>query len=79
MVWITQVIFYGLCWLPCNGRQMLRPRILIYTAILCAITAAAAWSIATRLPLTVDVIRDRAAIAREVENERVEKAVFIMP
>jgi cytochrome c oxidase accessory protein FixG len=53
-------------------RHVLRPRILIYTVILFAITAAAAWSIAIRLPLKVDVIRDRATMAREVEGERIE-------
>ena len=53
-------------------RHVLRPRIMVYTAILLAICTAAAWSIATRLPLKVDVIRDRAAMAREVENEQIE-------
>jgi cytochrome c oxidase accessory protein FixG len=53
-------------------RHVLRPRIFIYTAILFAISIAAAWSIAARLPLKVDVIRDRATMAREVEDERIE-------
>jgi len=53
-------------------RHVFRPRIMVYTAILVAICAAAAWSIAVRLPLKVDVIRDRAALAREVENEQIE-------
>jgi cytochrome c oxidase accessory protein FixG len=59
-----------------SGRQMLaqvlRPRVLVYSAILWAIVAAMAVSIAQRVPLKVDVIRDRGALAREVEGDRVE-------
>lgn len=49
-----------------------RPRILSYAAILAAITIAAAVSLWLRVPLKVDVIRDRAAISREVEGGRIE-------
>jgi len=49
-----------------------RPRVLVYTAILGGIIVAAAASIWLRVPLKVDVIRDRAAIAREVEGRWVE-------
>ncbi len=52
--------------------HLIRPRILLYTAILVAITAAAAYSIAVRLPLKVDVIRDRGVLAREVEDGLIE-------
>jgi cytochrome c oxidase accessory protein FixG len=57
-------------------RQMfgraLRPRVLVYTAILGGVVIAAAASIWLRVPLKVDVIRDRAAIAREIEGGKVE-------
>ena len=49
--------------------RVLRPRVLVYSAILLAIMAAGAVSLWLRVPLKVDVIRDRAAIAREVEDE----------
>jgi cytochrome c oxidase accessory protein FixG len=52
--------------------RIARPRVLIYSAILAAITAAAAVSLYLRTPLKVDVIRDRAAIAREVEGGLIE-------
>jgi len=52
--------------------RVLRPRVLIYTFILAAITAAAAFSLYVRVPLKMDVIRDRAAIAREVEGGLIE-------
>jgi cytochrome c oxidase accessory protein FixG len=53
-------------------RQFLRPRVLIYAGILAAVTAAAGVGLYVRVPLKVDVIRDRAAIAREVEGGRIE-------
>jgi cytochrome c oxidase accessory protein FixG len=52
--------------------RVLRPRVLVYGAILLAIAAAAAVSLYVRVPLKVDVIRDRAAIAREVEDGWIE-------
>lgn len=52
--------------------HVLRPRTLIYTGILWAIIGALVVSVATRVPLKVDVIRDRRALAREVEGDRVE-------
>ncbi|MDD5250346.1 MAG: cytochrome c oxidase accessory protein CcoG [Rhodocyclaceae bacterium] len=53
-------------------RHLVRPRILLYGAILVAITSAAAYSIAIRLPLKVDIIRDRGIMAREVEDGLIE-------
>ncbi len=59
-----------------DNRQMiqraLRPRVLVYTAILLAITLAVAFSLFLRTPLKVDVIRDRGALARMVEQGRIE-------
>ncbi|MGE5491034.1 MAG: cytochrome c oxidase accessory protein CcoG [Actinomycetota bacterium] len=52
--------------------HVLRPRIILYTFILLAIVGASAWSLATRVPLKVDVIRDRATLAREAEDGRIE-------
>lgn len=52
--------------------HILRPRVLIYTAILLAIVAASVWSLATRVPLKVDVIRDRSTLAREADDGRIE-------
>ena len=49
-----------------------RPRILLYSAILGAIILAFLWGIATKPNLRVDVIRDRATLAREVEGGMVE-------
>jgi cytochrome c oxidase accessory protein FixG len=52
--------------------RVLRPRVLVYGSILLAITLAATASLYLRVPLKVDVIRDRAAIAREVEGGWIE-------
>ncbi|MFZ2854275.1 MAG: cytochrome c oxidase accessory protein CcoG [Rhodocyclaceae bacterium] len=52
--------------------HLLRPRTILYTSILIAIIVAAAWSLAVRIPLKVDIIRDRSSLAREVDDGRIE-------
>lgn len=52
--------------------HVLRPRILLYAAILVGIVVASAWSLAVRVPLKVDVIRDRSVLAREADDGRIE-------
>ena len=53
-------------------RHVLRPRILVYTAILASIVIAMAVSLATRTPFKVDVVRDRGVMARVVGGGRIE-------
>ncbi|NRT55553.1 cytochrome c oxidase accessory protein CcoG [Sphaerotilus uruguayifluvii] len=53
-------------------QRVLRPRVLIYTAILILIVAAVGASIWLRTPFRVDVIRDRASLARIVDDGRIE-------
>jgi cytochrome c oxidase accessory protein FixG len=55
-----------------KATRLARPRVLVYSAILAAISVAAGLSLWLRTPLKVDVIRDRAAIAREVEGGLIE-------
>ncbi|MEI7613397.1 MAG: cytochrome c oxidase accessory protein CcoG [Betaproteobacteria bacterium] len=52
--------------------HLLRPRTLLYSAILLAIILATAWSLATRIPLKVDILRDRSTLYREMDDERIE-------
>jgi cytochrome c oxidase accessory protein FixG len=52
--------------------RALRPRVLVYLAVLAVIILAASASLWLRVPLKVDVIRDRAAISREVEGGLIE-------
>jgi cytochrome c oxidase accessory protein FixG len=53
-------------------RRAFRPRVLVYSGILWAIIAVAGVALWNRVPLKVDVIRDRAAISREVEGGQIE-------
>ncbi len=53
-------------------RHVLRPRVLLYTAILGAICLAMLASLVMRTPLKVDVVRDRAALSRIAEGGRLE-------
>ncbi|OIJ40080.1 cytochrome c oxidase accessory protein CcoG [Massilia timonae] len=53
-------------------RRMLRPRVLLYGAVLAMLVAAMGTSLALRNPLKLDVIRDRGSMGREVEDGRIE-------
>ena len=52
--------------------RALRPRILIYSGILLAIAIATAAALVLRVPLKVDVIRDRASLSRELLDGSIE-------
>jgi cytochrome c oxidase accessory protein FixG len=52
--------------------HLLRPRTVLYSAILLGIMVATAWSLAIRIPLKVDIIRDRSSLAREADDGRIE-------
>ena len=52
--------------------RILRPRVLIYGAVLAAISAALVISVLLRIPLDVDVIRDRNTLYRETDEGLVE-------
>ena len=53
-------------------RRTLRPRVQIYAAILALIVAAVGTALYLRVPLKLDVIRDRGAMGREVEDGMIE-------
>jgi cytochrome c oxidase accessory protein FixG len=53
-------------------RRVLRPRVLIYSAVLLTLCVAMLASLVTRTPLKVDVVRDRAALSRIVAGGKLE-------
>jgi len=53
-------------------KRAFRPRVLVYSAVLWAIIIAAGVTLWNRVPLKVDVIRDRAALSREVAGGMIE-------
>ncbi len=53
-------------------RRVLRPRVLVYSSILALILAAGFASLLMRTPFKVDVVRDRASLARLVDEGRIE-------
>lgn len=57
--------------------HILRPRIVLYSAILVVILGLCAWFLAHRIPLKVDVIRDRAILAREADDGRIENIYML--
>ena len=53
-------------------RRVLRPRVLVYGAVLAALCIGMVMSLVARTPLKVDVVRDRAALSRIVAGGRLE-------
>ena len=53
-------------------RRVLRPRVLVYASVLAALTVAMVSSLYLRTPLKVDVVRDRAALARLAPGGKLE-------
>lgn len=53
-------------------KKILRPRVLIYTALLLLMSAGLVYSLVTRIPFKVDVIRDRGVMSRIVAGGKVE-------
>jgi len=53
-------------------RHILRPRTLIYTVLMGVISGAFLYSLATRVPLRVDVVRDRVALSKETDEGLIE-------
>jgi len=58
-------------------RRVLRARTLIYGAVLLGVMAVLAGALYLRVPLKVDIVRDRATLAREVEGGRIENVYRI--
>ena len=53
-------------------QHILRPRTLIYTALMLVIGGAFLYSLATRVPLRVDVVRDRVSLSKETDEGMIE-------
>ncbi|MES2089277.1 MAG: cytochrome c oxidase accessory protein CcoG [Pseudomonadota bacterium] len=58
-------------------QRIKRPRVLIYTAVLMAVVAVFLVSLLNRSPFKVDVVRDRGALARVVDDGFVENVYRI--
>ena len=49
-------------------RRVLRPRVIVYGLLLCALLGAWTWGVLNRSPLIIDVLRDRNALYRETAD-----------
>jgi cytochrome c oxidase accessory protein FixG len=54
------------------AKRAFRPRVMIYSVVLWLIITAVAVALYVRTPLKLDVLRDRGAMGREVEDEQIE-------
>jgi cytochrome c oxidase accessory protein FixG len=55
-----------------NVAHVIRPRIMVYGALLLAILVGTIWSMTNRIPLRADLIRDRNALYRELPGDVIE-------
>jgi cytochrome c oxidase accessory protein FixG len=55
-----------------NETKLLRPRIVLYALLLITLVAALGYSIFTRVPLELDIIRDRNALYRETSDGMIQ-------
>ncbi|MDP2265579.1 MAG: FixG Ig-like domain-containing protein, partial [Thiobacillus sp.] len=53
-------------------KKIIRPRTVIYSALMLVISGAFVYSLATRVPLRVDVVRDRASLSKETDEGMIE-------
>jgi len=53
-------------------RRVLRPRVLIYGSVLLLISGGLLFSLLTRSPVRLDIVRDRSVLARQVEDGYIE-------
>jgi cytochrome c oxidase accessory protein FixG len=58
-------------------KRVFRPRVLVYTGVLLLICVAFVASLLLRTPFKADVVRDRGALARLVEDGRIENVYRI--
>jgi polyferredoxin len=57
--------------------SLLRPRVIVYTILLSVITGALIWGLVTRVPLEVDILRDRNALYNETDMGLVENVYHL--
>jgi cytochrome c oxidase accessory protein FixG len=55
-----------------KSTHVVRPRVIVYATILMSVMASLAYAISQRIPLELDVIRDRNILFRETNEGRVE-------
>ncbi|PID61745.1 MAG: cytochrome c oxidase accessory protein CcoG [Gammaproteobacteria bacterium] len=58
-------------------RHLLRPRVFLYSGIILTVVTALLFSLGNRIPLKVDIMRDRGTLSREVKNGMIENVFRI--
>jgi cytochrome c oxidase accessory protein FixG len=59
------------------GVRLMRPRILVYASLLLLLVLGFAYAVTHRMPLDVDVLRDRNALYRELGDGRIENVYSV--
>jgi cytochrome c oxidase accessory protein FixG len=63
---------------PRMVKRVFRPRVLIYSVVLLLIILGTGISLYARVPLKLDVLRDRASLMREVEDGQIENVYRLL-
>jgi cytochrome c oxidase accessory protein FixG len=56
------------------ARHIVRPRVVLYSAVLAVVLVGVVWSLVTKVPLTVTVARDRNTLVRETDEGLLENS-----
>ncbi|HHL39225.1 MAG TPA: cytochrome c oxidase accessory protein CcoG [Deltaproteobacteria bacterium] len=72
------LIRYGSMRTIAGGRtSLLRPRVVVYAAILLVLFGAMSYKVATRVPLDLDILRDRTSLYRTTRDGRISNLYTI--
>jgi cytochrome c oxidase accessory protein FixG len=57
--------------------HVIRPRIVVYSALLISLLAGFAYAVTHRMPVDLDVLRDRSSLYRELDDGRIENVFTV--
>jgi polyferredoxin len=57
--------------------RVFRPRIIVYSVLLASLLAGFAYAVTHRMPVDLDVLRDRSSLYRELDDGRIENVFTV--
>jgi cytochrome c oxidase accessory protein FixG len=60
-----------------ESTRVIRPRIVVYSALLISLLSGFAYAVTHRMPVDLDVLRDRSSLYRELDDGRIENVFTV--